>query len=418
MVTVILVLIFLGILITVHEFGHFFACRISNINVEEFSIGFGPRLFSFKDKHGTQYSLSLIPFGGFVKIQGEEKSGAPSPGDFWPQPFYKKMFVVISGPLFNLVLAIVTFILGYSVVGYETVPLYSIYAVGNPASGFIKGDSVISIDGKTINTVEDLYYYYSKRDTHTVKVIRNNEVVDITSIGRNFDSLNVVFNIPPLVHRVEKGSPAFKAGIKVGDLILKFNDVEVSTWNELVDSIRHNAGHQIVLTVLRSNDTLLVPLQVGSEASTEGVEIGRIGILAPSIRKRLNLVDAVSVSVVRSAEVTWTLIVYLVGLFVGKVPVSSLGGPIMIGKVIYSVSSYGLFQLLYLLGLISINLFIINLLPIPALDGWHFWVYFLEGILRREFSPEVKRIIQFVGFSLLIALMIVITIFDILRVFH
>jgi len=416
MLTVLLVLLFLGILIAVHEFGHFIACRIQHIGVEEFSIGFGPRIITFEDKEGTKYSLSIIPFGGYVKIKGEEKSDNPAPYDFWVQPFYKKILVVVSGPIFNLVLALVVFVIGYSLVGYETIPLYRIYRVENAGVPFQEGDSIIAIDGRYINTIEDLYYYFSKRDKHLLLVERNEQRLAIELSGRNFDSLKVTFLIPPVVNRVEKGSPAHNVGLKKGDRIIRFNNTPVLLWQELVDSIRNYPGKEIKLVVERGSDTLEFLFTPEIQVTPDNRKIGRIGITAPSIKKRLNIFEAVKVSVTRSIEITWIYIVYLLRLFRGKVPISNLGGPIMIGKVIYTASSYGLFQLLYLLGLISINLFIINLIPLPALDGWHFWVYLIEGITKRELSPEIKRIVQLIGFTFLLILMIVIAFFDILRI--
>uniref|UniRef100_A0A7V3ZZA8 Zinc metalloprotease n=1 Tax=candidate division WOR-3 bacterium TaxID=2052148 RepID=A0A7V3ZZA8_UNCW3 len=416
MLTFLLVLLFLGILIAVHEFGHFIACRIQHIGVEEFSIGFGPRVLSFTDKVGTRYSLSLIPFGGYVKIKGEEKSENPEPGDFWIQPFYKKIFVVISGPVFNLILALVVFGLGYSLVGYETIPIYRVYKVESEIASLQAGDSIIAIDGKFVSTLEDLYYYFSKKDKHILLIERGNQKVTIELLGKNFDSLRVIFAIPPIVNRIEKGSPAHRAGLKKGDKIVRFNNTPVSLWQEVVDSIRNYPGKEIRLAVERGGNILEFLITPLVETTPNNEKIGRIGITAPSVKKRLNIFEAFRVSITRSLEITWIYIVYLMRLFRGKVPLSNLGGPIMIGKVIYTASSYGLFQLLYLLGLISINLFIINLIPLPALDGWHFLVYLIEGITKRELSPEVKRVLQLIGFTILLILMIVIAFFDILRI--
>ncbi|MEO0198038.1 MAG: RIP metalloprotease RseP [candidate division WOR-3 bacterium] len=416
--TFILVLIFLGVLITVHELGHFLACRISGIDVEEFSIGFGPRILSIKDNRGTKYSISLIPFGGYVKMQGEEKSNSWNPGDFWLQPYYKKIFVVLSGPFFNLFLAILVFIIGYSVVGYETLPNSPIYNVKSKASPFLPGDSIATIDGKHIKTLEDLYYYFSKKDTHRVEVVRDGQVFTISLTGKNLDTLGIEFYIPPVINRVEKGSSAHKAGLRTGDIILSVNDSIINTWSELVDLIRNSAGKEITLLVLRGIDTLSVRLKVMEELDQKGEKIGRIGITAPSIRKKVGLISAVIISVSRSFQITYMFVVHLIRLIFGKVPVSTIGGPIMIGKVIYTATSYGAFQLLYLLGLISINLCIVNLLPLPALDGWHFWVYLAEGITKRELPENIKRIIQFAGLLFLIILMVVIAFFDILRLFR
>ncbi len=417
MTTFLLLIIFLGILIAIHEFGHFIACRLQKIDVEEFSIGFGPRILSFKDKRGTKFTISLIPFGGFVKIKGEEKSENPNPGDFWIQPFYKKIFVVIAGPIFNLLLAVFVFIIGYSIVGYETVPIFRIYEVKSPESPLEPGDSIIAIDNKYVKTIEDLYYFYSKKDTHFVKLLRGDSVLQVTLVGREFDSLQVVFSIPPVVNRVEKGSPAHKAGLKKGDKVIKLNETEIHHWTQLVDSIRNSAGKKLQLKVIRGSDTLNFEVIPTSEPAAQGT-FARIGITSPSVKKRLNIGEAIYTSVSRSIQVTIIFISFLLKLFIGKTPLSSIGGPIMIGKVIYTASSYGLFQLLYLLGLISINLFIVNLLPIPAIDGWHIFIYLVEGLTKKEVTPEFKRIAQIVGFALLLILMIVIAIFDILRIIH
>jgi len=413
--TFLLILIFLGVLISVHEFGHFIACKISKIGVEEFSIGFGPRLLSFNDKSETRYIIALIPFGGYVKMQGEEKREERKEGDFWLQPFYKKILVVISGPLFNFLLAIVAFLIGYSLIGYETLPIYRVYEVKSPTSPFMPNDSILSIDGKQVKTIEDVYYYFSKAEKHEVEVLRNNDKVILHVAGRNFDSLGVNFYIPPIVNRVEKGSPAYKAGLRKFDRILSFNETEIHSWMELVDSIRANPNRDIALKVLRGTDTLVITLHVAEELGSDGKKFGKIGITPLAIKRRLSLLNAIAVSITRSLEVTWIFIVYIIRLFTGRVPLSNLGGPIMIGKVIYTTTSYGAFQLLYLLGLISINLCIVNLLPIPALDGFHFWVYLLEGVTKKELPTEAKRILQLIGFAILLILMVIIAAFDILR---
>jgi regulator of sigma E protease len=402
----------------VHELGHFIACKISGIGVEEFSIGFGPRIFKYTDKSGTKYSLSLVPFGGFVKMQGEEKKESAASGDFWSQPFYKKIFVVLAGPISNLLLAIFAFLLGYSVIGYDTLPNSRIYKVKSDLTPLVSGDSIVTIDGKKVETIEDIYYYFSKDTIHSIHVVRGGEELDFTLRGNNFDSLGIVFFIPPIINKVEKGSVAQKAGLSPGDVVLKINDNVLNTWQELTDIIRENPGKEINLVVLRGNDTLNVSLTVMEEQGPSGEKMGRIGITALSVKKRLGFLEALVTSVSRSLQITLIFLIYIVKLFRGKVPISNIGGPIMIGKVIYTATSYGAFQLFYLLGLISINLCIVNLLPIPALDGWHFLVYLGEGITKRELPENIKRIIQFAGFILLLILMVVVVFFDILRLFR
>ncbi|MGB9824736.1 MAG: RIP metalloprotease RseP [Candidatus Hydrothermia bacterium] len=416
--TFILIVIFLGILITVHELGHFFACKISGIGVEEFSIGFGPRIFTYKDRSGTKYSLSLVPFGGFVKMQGEEKKESASSGDFWSQPFYKKIFVVLAGPFSNLLLAVFAFLLGYSIIGYDTLPNSRIYEVQSKFTPLVPGDSIVSVDGKKVETIEDIYYFFSKDTIHQISVVRDGKELNFVIHGNNFDSLGIEFFIPPIVNKVEKGSPAQKAGLKPGDVILRINNITINTWKELTNIVRENPGKEISLTVLRGRDTLNLSLKVMLEQGASGEKFGRIGITALSVRKRLGFLDALVTSVSRSLQITFIFIIYIIKLFRGKVPLSNIGGPIMIGKVIYTATSYGAFQLLYLLGLISINLCIVNLLPIPALDGWHFLVYLVEGITKRELPENIKRVIQFAGFILLLVLMVVIVFFDILRLFR
>ena len=420
MSTVILTVFIIGILIIIHEVGHFLLAKLNGVKVLEFSIGFGPYIVK-KQIGDTVYSLRIIPFGGYVRMSGED------PGkdhyekhDFLAQPFYKKITIVLGGPIFNLIFAILVFIVAYSAVGYPVIPITKIERVeeGSRAyfAGIMPGDSIVKIDDIKVKSWDDFYVEYARRDTNVVKIYRNGQILSLVLTGKSSDSLGVVPYIPPLIYKVEKGGAAWESGLKSGDLVLEVEDESVNSWKKFVDLIRSHPGESLSITLLRGKDTIRTIIVPRLVELPDGSKIGRIGVLLPMAYKRLPPLMSLKVSLVKSYDTTVLLLKYLVRLVRGKSSVKNLGGPIMIGKMVQSSREYGLFNLLFLIGLISVNLFVINIIPFPALDGWHVLIFSVEAVRRKPLSSSIQTWLQLVGFAFLIILMLLITFFDILRI--
>lgn len=417
--TVILTIFIIGILIIIHEFGHFLLAKLSGVKVLEFSVGFGPYLLK-KQIGETIYSIRIIPFGGYVRMSGEEPGKEKyEKYDFLVQPFYKKIAIVLGGPVFNLIFAILIFIVAYSAVGYPVVPITRIARVetGSRAyfAGVMSGDSIVEIDGRKIKSWDDFYDEYSRRDTNIVKIYREGQIFSLVLTGKSSDSLGIVPYIPPLIYKVEKGGAAWEAGLKSGDLVLQVGNEPVDSWEKFVNLIRSHPGESLHISLLRGKDTVKTIIVPKLVELPDGSKIGRIGVLLPMVYRRLSPFMSLKVSLEKSYDTTVLLLKYLVKLVRGKSSVKNLGGPIMIGKMVQSSREYGLFNLLFLIGLISVNLFVINIIPFPALDGWHVLIFSVEAVRRKPLSSSIQTWLQMIGFAFLIILMLLITFFDILR---
>jgi len=345
-------IIVLGVLIFFHEFGHFLIARFFGVGVEKFSLGFGPRLIG-KKIGITDYRLSAIPLGGYVKMVGEEPDAQVAPEEiplsFTHKHVAKRMLIVVAGPIFNILLAVIIFF--------------------------------------------GIFYFTG---TYILK---------------------------PSIGSVRAGSPALAAGLEKGDLITQINGSAINSWDEMAEIINASQGRTLRVSVRRQAITLdmsITPEKVTTK-NIFGEDVQRyvIGITASgeSFSKNLNLFQAASESLMQTYRVTELMVVIIAKLIKGDISTNTLGGPIMIAQMAGDSAKAGVGSLISFIAVISINLAVINLLPIPVLDGGHLLFFLIEAIKGRPVSIKVREVAQQVGLFILILLMILVFYNDITRIF-
>ncbi|MEO0211266.1 MAG: RIP metalloprotease RseP [candidate division WOR-3 bacterium] len=414
MIAVILTIVLLGLLIIVHELGHFLAARWRGVRVERFSVGFGPKVWGFK-RGDTEYMLSAIPLGGYVKMAGDDPETAEGkPDEFLGRPLGDRFLIILAGPIANLALGFL-FFFGAGLFGRDYFPGNTIARVkeGSPAqrSGLMPGDRIISVNGKPFSDWGD-----APAGKARLGVLRGQDTVSL-----DVESLDGAEPyIPPVLGRIVPGEPAERAGLIEGDTVISVDSVSVETWGQMVEYIRGKPEQEILIRLKRGADTLAVSIKPRTETTLEdGKEkkIGMIGVMAPVMRKPIGVPEALRSALAETIYAAGFIFFILIKIITGGVSPGSLGGPLMIGKAIGQSWALGLQRLLWTAGLISVNLCVINLLPIPALDGGHLTVFSIEGILRRRIPPKWHMGIQIAGLILVGALMILVTFMDIRRLF-
>ena len=402
----------LGFLIFIHEGGHFLVAKACKVSVREFSIGFGPKIFS-KTKNGTKYILRAIPLGGFVDMLGENERKDVE-GSFSNSKLSKRIAIVCAGAIVNIVFGIVVYF-SWIAIDFNQVSMIinNIYPEYSENISELKADDqILSINGKNIHLKSDLDRVLDdvKNEELNIVVLRDGEKINLsaktTEITTKFVGIYYTNseNNYTSVQYVQENSPADKAGIKKGDIIKKINGVEITDSSKISDNINSN---DIAFTIIR--DEKIMDITVESEDVNKYI----LGIdLKPADATLKN----------RLYYGFWQTLNYLseVGnniknLFTGNVNVNQMMGPIGISEAI--VKTKGFSQYIYFLSVISLSLGITNLLPIPALDGGRLVLLILEGIRRKPLNEELEIKIQMLGFSFLIALSILIAFNDIIRIF-
>jgi regulator of sigma E protease len=429
-VTTILAFVFvIGVLVFVHELGHYLAARRIGVRVLKFSLGFGPRIVGFT-RGDTEYCVSVIPLGGYVKMAGENADDPRSgqPDEFLSKTKWQRFQVLIAGPLMNIVLAVVVLAVvlmqGADVPAYlEQPPVIGSIEPNSPAAkaGFAPGDRILTVDGRTVDTWEafDVAIGTTRPDREIViTVLRNgsNESLPVTPSARGqfeIGHIGVYPKVHPLVRSVTPGDPADKAGLKTGDVVVAVNGELVSFARQLSEAIGKNAGTPIRLSILRGGQ----PLDISVTPRKDGT-VGRIGIGIGTEMRRFEPTpfQAIKLSVQRSWEMSGLILRTLYGLFSGATSPKQLMGPVGIAQLSGESAEEGWVSLLGLLASISLNLGLLNLLPIPVLDGGHIFIMALEGVARRDFSVRVKERMLFAGFVLLMLLMVTVIYNDLTRI--
>lgn len=424
LLSILAVAIVLGICVLVHEFGHYIAARLMGVRVEAFSIGFGKRLFG-KQIGDTDFRLSLFPIGGYVKMAGEEDYDQDprerKPDEFLAKNRGQKIFILVMGPLMNLVLAYFIFtvvnITGVDIEKYKLEPPRIGYVqADSPAAkaGILPGDVIRTLNGRKIDTWKDLEFNISASPNETLDVgyeregklyPTNLDVKTISQYGIGYVGFSSDFKTK--IESVTAGLPAANAGMKEGDIIQAING-RPAIYFQVSELIAANAGKPMVFEVKRDKavmDLTVTPL----EEVKDGVKKGVIGVgmspYSPAVKVRYGLWDATIKSSNDLVNYTFILFKTLKKMIVGKISAKQLSGPIEIAKFSKRAMDSGFPNLFMFIAFISLQLGILNLFPIPVLDGGHLMILSIETIIRKDFNPKVKNILLNVGFFLLICLM-------------
>lgn len=413
MLTFITAILVFSVIVLVHEYGHYKVARSVGIKVEEFAIGMGP-IFYKKVKNGIIYSFRAIPIGGFVKMEGEEED-IKSSTSFSNKTVWQRFKVIAAGPIMNFVLALVLFIiiaLSFGVAGNEVDIIDE--SSNEYAAGMRTGDKIISINGKNAYIWEDIYYEITNvdNDSYIVEIERDGESKEL-NIDNNYRKLVGITSTivdgktTTTVSPSDMNSPAYKSGIKDGDKVIKVNGIPVNTWEEITGQINLAKESIIKITVDRDGEILefeTTPTNQISVRYNTKIEKSFMSAFASSAYKTVYYI-----------KLMFDVIIKLV---TGQLGGDAVGGPVMVISMVGEAAKSGILSVLNLAAFISINLGFMNLLPIPALDGSKLVFLIIEAVRGKAIPIEKEGFVHFVGFVVLITLMIFITYKDVLRLFR
>lgn len=445
MTTLISFLIVLGVLIFIHELGHFVVAKLSGVGVLKFSLGFGPKIFGIK-RGETEYLISALPLGGYVKMVGESPDEEVTPEDkeksFTNKSVSKKAAIVVAGPIMNLALAFallpLIYLIGIQVPAYlekEAVVGYVVKDEVADKAGLKNGDIITSIDGKQIKNWEELSTIIISNPNKSLKlrIKRGEELKEVTvkpeaSSQTGGGIVGFLPPVSPTVGGLNKGFPAEKAGLKVGDTILAVDKIKIGHWIELQQAIQNKKSEArsqksevknkntegMLFSVKRGNETFELRIKPQWNDDIKAYAIG-ISPLQESITRRYGPVGAVIEGTKKMGELTMLTFVIIKKLFVGEISIKTLGGPLMIAQVAGQAAETGLTAFLSLMAFLSLQLGILNLLPIPVLDGGFLAFFGIEALRGKPLNEKAMTIAQNVGIGLLVLLMVFVTYNDVMR---
>jgi regulator of sigma E protease len=436
--TLIGVFLVLGVMILVHEWGHFIVARMFGVRVDVFSIGFGPRLFGIK-RGATDYRISALPLGGYVRMAGQDLSEVDSskeaptgaPDELMSKPRWQRAFISFAGPAVNLLLPIVLlggffFLRGFPYPAYLDKPLViQGLAKTSPLAkaGVSNGDRVVAINDAPTpswSKADSLLAQISPDSLLRFRIDRQGteEIVEVKGVEfRNADDPLGYLPVPPLVGQVSAGMPAKRAGLKRGDLILSVNGTTLRAWPEFVELIKHSKGETLNVVLKRNGETVHLEIRPVQEKDEQGQPVWRIGV-GPGGEwafRKMGFAGAVKESSQETVDATGKLLGVVGRLFSGKLSVRQLQSFVGIAVQAGQAVQEGPVDVITMMAMISLNLGILNLLPIPILDGGNLLLLAMEGIRRRDFSLAFKERFVQVGLVFLLALLAFVMYNDVVR---
>ncbi len=430
MTTLLSFIFVLGVLVFVHELGHFLAAKRVGIRVLKFQLGFNPTIISFR-RGDTEYGIGALPLGGYVKMAGENPDEVRTgrSDEFLSKSKWERFQVLIMGPAMNLVLAVVV----TAIVLYQgaDVPLYQdqpavVGAVepNSPAAqaGIVPGDHLVAVGGNRVENWEQLLIAIGTKPNRevAVTVVRDGKeathvVTPTVAEGSRFEigDIGVYPDVHPSVPMLNPGEPGDRAGIKPNDVILAVNGKPIIFTTHLKEAIEEHPGQTITITVQRGGERL--DLQATPE---QRGETGWLGIHMLEATKSIQpgAFEAITMSVDRNVEHAGLIFQTVWDLLRGETSPKQLMGPVAIAELSGQSARLGWIPLLSLMASISLNLGLLNLLPIPVLDGGHITIMALEGVARRDFSMRVKEKMLLAGFVVLMMLMVTVIYNDLTRI--
>lgn len=437
----------LGVLVAFHEFGHFLMARLVGVRVLKFSLGFGPKLIG-RQIGETEYLVSAVPLGGYVKLFGEEESDATSPEEqrrsFSHQNLWSKVLIVFGGPGFNFLLAYLIFA-GWLATGAplfvptfkDLTPDIEAMKPGSPAltAGLQVGDRVLRVNEKDISTRTELYDAVAKSNGRplTLDVRRGEQVKTLvvtpaaTTVHDDGKDVTVyslgIEETAPVVTAVMQGSPAMEAGFKEGDRVVAIDGQTIHSWSQMTALVKESPNRPLKFEVNRDGHIVALTVTPAMEKTTvngKPVEIGKIGVSGPgrSLIRSSNPLLAVW----HGLEATWgwteLTTVGIYKMIAGEISSKNIGGPLTIASISGEAGAQGMSSVIFLIAILSINLGVLNLLPIPILDGGHLLFFLIEAVLRKPLGDRQRELAQQVGLLLLVCIMVFAFWNDIERLLH
>ena len=428
-------LVVLGVLVAFHELGHFLAARWVGVKVLKFSLGFGPKIFG-RTMGETEYLLSAIPLGGYVKLYGEDEAEATTQEDrarsFAHKGLWGKVLIVAAGPGFNFILAYFIFA-GWLATGaplfvptfQDLTPDIEAMVPGSPAdtAGIQIGDHVSRVNGQAISTRNELFDAVAKSNGQALTLeIKRGEQIKIVTVtpttvpGPQTSAQEPAYSLgveetPPLVTSVMQSSPAAKAGLQAGDHVISIDGQRIHTWSQMTGIVKESPDRQLQVEVLREGRRVSLTVTPAAEKAMvngQSVEVGKIGISGPGRSIMRSSTPLLSLYDGLGATWGWTELT-AIGLYkmvVGDISSKNIGGPLTIANISGEAAAQGASSVVFLIAILSINLGVLNLLPIPILDGGHLLFFLIEGILRKPLGERQREIAQQAGLVLLVGVMI------------
>ncbi len=423
--------IVLGILVLLHEWGHFIVAKWCGVRVDVFSIGFGPRLWGVK-RGDTDYRISALPLGGYVRMAGdnpvEERTGAAY--EFLSRPRWQRCLIAIAGPAVNILLTFVVFMGVFWLVGMPT-PSYfrqtaDVVAVPRDAvpNGVMPGDRILQVNGSSTPTWRSVFTQSENvkpGDTLSIVVLRSGAQQTLSVPVSQQSTSEQLFGfaaIKSVLDEVEPGTPADKVGLQPGDVIASIDGSAVVTWPQFVDAVHGSDGRELHLIVQRNGHDLPVSVTPAHTIDADGKMIWQVGVMprTQDYYERESFVVSVKNSLGSTVNGVRQIGTVLGGLASGKVSVRDLQGVIGIARESGRAAKRGTVDLIFLGAVISLNLGLLNLLPIPILDGGHVLMLAIEGIMRRDLSIAFKERFVQVGLVFLLGLFAFVMYSDIMRI--
>jgi regulator of sigma E protease len=436
----------LGVLITFHEFGHFWVARKFDVKILRFSVGFGKPIWKkYIGEDNTELVIAALPLGGYVKML-DEREGPVQANEqhraFNRKPLSQRTAIVAAGPLFNFLFAILAYWLMYMVGLSGLQPLVGEVEQASIAqdAGIQAGDKIIAVDTKETATwtmvVDNLIGHVVagnmvrltlSQDTRGERdVYLDLQKISIDDLAESglLERLGITpkqFIVPAVIGEIHAGLPADRAGLKPGDRIQQVNGEPIDGWREWVEFIRENPEQILNIKIQRNGNSKTLQLRPESKTTESGNVIGFIGAAnePPDLlfaKEAYGPVAAFTKAIQRTLDMSWLTLRLLGKMLTGEASYKNLSGPISIAQYAGDSAKSGLATFLWFLGIVSISLGVLNLLPIPLLDGGHLLYYLIEFLTRKPVSETVQLLGQQIGLFILLALMILVFYNDIVRI--
>jgi regulator of sigma E protease len=450
LIRIVAFLIAVFILILIHEYGHFLAARIFKVEVIRFSIGFGRPILKFKSKkYDTEFTLGIFPLGGYVKMLEADDAHRKnvSNGIYDYQNVWKKLLIVLAGPIANIVFAFLLFVAMFTVGIKVPQPIIgSVTHNSIAAMAGLRADNEITwIDKNPVMGWQDVVLYLFPKigdsQTITIKTRKGAELeetahfVDLANLTLDpyqpdpLEAIGImpyVPSIPPIIGNIAKNSPAEKANLQKGDVILKINGIGVDEWRDFIEVVKNSPNKKIELLVRRENENIAVPVTTDWQFNLQLKKIGYLGIQSlPVIWPPEKLSEKkypLLISLVEGAKQVYKFTsfsgIILTKLVTGKMSLHILGGPISIFQGASEAFLQGMMVYVNFLAILGLMLAFINLLPIPGLDGGYLIFLLSELVTRRRVSHSVQNLVLKIGFAFLLVVIFQATLNDLMRMFH